>query len=121
MVEFDGFKQGLEVAFAEAFVALALNEFKEDGANSLLREDLQKQALPLSRRAVDQDFPLPELFDVVAVAGQALVDQVEIGIDGVLKGDAAGIEPVHGGEQIIRTHRNVLDASPLYLIKNSWI
>ncbi len=61
LVELDAFEQRLEIALAEAFVALALDDLEEDRADHILGEDLQQQALPLGRRAVDQDAALLEL------------------------------------------------------------
>src|SRR3546814_8638669 len=45
LVALDAFEQGLEVAFAEAFVALALDDLEEDRAERVLGEDLQQLAL----------------------------------------------------------------------------
>jgi hypothetical protein len=39
-------KQRLEIALAEAFVALALDDLEEDRADHILGEDLKQQALP---------------------------------------------------------------------------
>src|SRR3954470_23670224 len=55
LVELDRFKQRLEVAFAEAFVALALDELEKDRSKLILRKDLQQQ---IARLAVNED-PLP--------------------------------------------------------------
>src|SRR6185295_9257202 len=55
LVEFDTLEQGFEIAFAEAFVAFALDEFEKNRADSVLAEDLQQQALAFAGRAVDQD------------------------------------------------------------------
>ena len=49
------FEQGAEIAFAEALVALALDDLEEDRADHRLGEDLQQQPAALGRRAVDQD------------------------------------------------------------------
>src|SRR5271156_2012657 len=63
LVLLDRFEQGAEIALAEAFVALALDQLEEDRADHGLGEDLQQQ--PAARTgtggaAVEQD----------AVAGQ---------------------------------------------------
>src|SRR5689334_17527668 len=89
LIEFDGLEQGFEIAFAEALIALALNELEEDRADRVLAENLQQQALALARRAVDQDAALAQLLDRLAVPGQAFVDEIEIGFDGVLQFDMA--------------------------------
>src|ERR1700761_8963507 len=81
LVELQDLEQRLEIALAEAVIALALDEFEEDRPEDILREDLQQQALALGRRAIDQDAALPHFLDRFAMAGQALVDQIEIGLD----------------------------------------
>jgi hypothetical protein len=43
LVALDGLEQRLEIAFAEAFVALALDDLEEDRAECVLGEDLQQQ------------------------------------------------------------------------------
>lgn len=45
LVALDGFEQRLEVALAEAVVALALDELKKHRSHQGFREDLQQQAL----------------------------------------------------------------------------
>ena len=47
--------RALEVALAEALVALALDDLEEDRADHVLGEDLQQQALPSVGVAIDQD------------------------------------------------------------------
>src|SRR5215212_2786655 len=69
LVELDRFEQRLEVALAEAFVALALDDLEEDRADDVLREDLQQQAFALLGIAVEQDAALAQLFQVLAVTG----------------------------------------------------
>lgn len=51
-----------------------------------------------------------QLGDVLAVVGQALVDQVEIGVDGVLEHHAAGLHALDGAVDVGRAERDVLDA-----------
>ena len=50
LVALDALEQRLEVAFAEAFVALALDDLEEDRADRVLGEDLQQLALLGLRR-----------------------------------------------------------------------
>src|SRR5512139_2522562 len=85
LVELDALEQRAEVAFAEALVALALDELEEDRPDHRLREDLQQQLIgrALVGGAVDQDAQAPELFELLAMVGQTLVDQVVVGGDGV--------------------------------------
>jgi hypothetical protein len=40
LVALDGFEQGLEVAFAETFIAFALDDFKENRTDRILGENL---------------------------------------------------------------------------------
>jgi hypothetical protein len=72
LVELDALEQRLEIALAEALVALALDDLEEDRADHVLGEDLQQQALALGRRAVDQDAALLELGGGLAMALDAL-------------------------------------------------
>src|SRR5690606_31673751 len=55
LVALDRLEQRLEVALAEAFVALALDDLEEDRAEGVLAEDLQQLALLGLRVGVDQD------------------------------------------------------------------
>src|SRR5258706_7122567 len=107
LVELDRFEQRLEVAFAEALVAFALDELEEDRPELVLAEDLQQQ---LAGLAVDQDLALFQLGDVLAVPGNALVHQLVVGIDGIEQLHAARAQRVDGLEEIPRAHRDVLDA-----------
>src|SRR5258708_19697806 len=42
LIELDGFEQRLKIPFAEALVALALNDLEEDRADRILAENLQQ-------------------------------------------------------------------------------
>src|SRR5688572_26422515 len=44
LILLDTLEQRLEIPFAEAFVALALDQLEEDRADDVLREDLQQHA-----------------------------------------------------------------------------
>src|SRR6185312_1229315 len=79
LVLLDRFEQGTEVAFAEALVALALDDLEEDRADDVLREDLQQHALALLRVAVDQDAPRTQLRERFAMPGHARRDTLVIG------------------------------------------
>src|SRR5690606_23517947 len=69
LVALDAFEQGLEVAFAEAFVALALDDLEEDRAERVGGEDLQQLALLGLGIGIDQD-PVPgQAREVLAVVG----------------------------------------------------
>ena len=55
-IAFERLEQRLEVAFAEALVALALDEFEEDGSQHSAGENLQQQSLlSVLGGAVEQD------------------------------------------------------------------
>src|SRR5688572_21761761 len=107
LVELDRLEQRLEVALAEALVALPLDELEEDRAELVLREDLQQQR---ARLAVDQDLALLQLRQVFAVAGDALVHQLVVGVHGVEELHALRAHRIHGGEEIGGAERDVLDA-----------
>src|SRR5690606_26305630 len=87
LVALDRFEQGLEVALAEALVALALDDLEEDRAERVLAEDLQQLAALGLRVGVDQDRVPAQPLDVLAVVGDALVDHVEVGVRRVEEGD----------------------------------
>src|SRR5438270_11812988 len=94
LVELDTLEQRLEIAFAEALVALALDDLEEDRADYVLGEDLQQQALPLGRRAVHQDAALLELGKVLLVTLDAGRKHLVIGVGRVLERNAAGADDV---------------------------
>src|SRR5690606_22689636 len=72
-------EQRRDVALAEAFVALALDELEEHRADHQLRENLHQQPrLAAFGRAVDQDAALLELVERFAVSGQARIELLEI-------------------------------------------
>src|SRR5690606_28099418 len=113
LVQLDGVEQGLEIGLAEGLVALALDDLEEDRAKQVLGEDLQQQAVLVV--AVDQDAVLAHPLDVLAVAGDPFVDQVEIGLDGVLEVDAAGLERLDCLEDVAHAQGQVLDALAVVL------
>src|SRR5690606_15104938 len=67
LVALDALEQGLEVALAEAFVALALDDLEEDRTDRVLGEDLQQQALLRFHVGVNQDLVAREARHVLAV------------------------------------------------------
>src|SRR5271168_897859 len=71
LILFDRLEQSLEVALAEALVALALDDLEEDRPDHVLGEDLQQQPLPLTGTAVDQDAIGAQALQAFAVARQA--------------------------------------------------
>src|SRR5258706_14719058 len=80
LVALDRLEQRLEVAFAEAVVALALDELEEHRAELGLREYLQQQALPAAfGAAIEQDAARLQLAHRLAVARQPAVERLVVG------------------------------------------
>src|SRR5690348_11002245 len=94
LVELDALEQRLEIALAEALVALALDDLEKDRADHVLGEDLQQQAVAFGRSAVHQDSALLELGDVLVMPLNAFGQQLVIGVGRVLEGDAAATDDV---------------------------
>src|SRR6202000_1628894 len=110
----DRFEQGLEVAFAEPVVALALDELEEDRADRIGGKDLQ-QHLGLAAidhaLAVDQNAVLLQLRDILVMLRQAGVDPLEIGVVRWRDERQAGFaKRLDGAIDIERTAGDVLDA-----------
>src|SRR5690606_16987396 len=110
LVEFDALEQRLEIAFAEAFVALALDDLEEDRANHVLGEYLQQQALIPGRSAVDQDLQLLQPRQVLVMAGHALGHLVVIGVQRRLEGHVAAAQGADRAVDVVRAQRHMLDA-----------
>src|SRR5690348_6501958 len=113
LVELDALEQCLEIALAEALVALALDDFEEDRADHILREDLQQQPLPLRRRAVHQDAALLEFRNALLVAFDALREKLVIRVGRVLERNSAAADDVHALVDVRGAERDVLDALAL--------
>src|SRR3984957_3908708 len=82
LVLLDRLKQSAEIALAEAFVALALDEFEEDRADRIGREDLQKNlgfAAIDDALAIDEDVVVLQSPAILAMAGQSRIDVFIIG------------------------------------------
>src|SRR5690349_3349582 len=110
LVELDRFEQGAEIALAEALVAAALDDLEEDRADHGLGEDLQQQTAALGRRAVDQDAVGGEALQVLAVAGQARIDLLVVGVGHGLERHALGPERLDRAIDVVGAERDVLDA-----------
>src|SRR5580692_10053638 len=78
LVLLDRFEQSAEIALAETFVALALDQLEEDRADHGFGENLQQQ--PAARAAVDQDMVAAQPRHILAMAGQPALEHVVIGI-----------------------------------------
>src|SRR6185437_12778886 len=103
LIGFDGFEQRAEVAFAEAFIALAPNEFEKDGTNGVLSEYLEQQSLILA--AVYQNAVALHAFDIFTMALEAVVDAFVIGFGAILKGYAFRAKSFDGFVNICRAQR----------------
>src|SRR5690606_29575111 len=111
LVEFDRFEQRLEVAFAEALVALALDDLEEDRADHRPGEDLQEQAAVGA--AVEQDAVGRETGAILAVVRQARIEQLVVGVGRIEELDAGRAQLLDGGEYVAGRQGDVLDAFAL--------
>src|SRR5829696_1187190 len=110
-------EERLEVAFAEAFVALALDELEEYRPELRLREDLQEQPpLAVLDRAVDEDAALLQRTLVLAMAGQPLLQHLVIRLRRRRhQWHARRSQTIHRRRQIVGEQRDVLDALAVVL------
>src|SRR6266403_1453018 len=115
LVELHRLEQRLEVAFAEALVALPLDDLEEDRADGGLGEDLQQQ--PAARAAVEEDLPLLQLLERLAMVRQALADHLVIGVRRVEQLDARAAQLVDGGIDVAAMQRDVLNALAVILLE----
>src|SRR5262245_55495734 len=115
LVELHRLEQRLEVALAEALVALALDELEEDRPDHRLGEDLEQQASGTA--AVDEDRALPELADRLAVARQPLVEQLVVGPGRVQERDALRFHRIDGRVDVARAEGDVLNALAAVLVE----
>src|SRR6266849_10911166 len=88
LVELDRFEEGTEIALAETLVALALDDLEEDRPDHRRGEDLQQQPGSRRRRAIDQDAVAAQTLKILAMAGEARVHLLIIGVRHVHEGDA---------------------------------
>eukprot|EP01092_Planopodium_desertum_P006744 TRINITY_DN27644_c0_g2_i2.p1 TRINITY_DN27644_c0_g2~~TRINITY_DN27644_c0_g2_i2.p1 ORF type:complete len:545 (+),score=220.81 TRINITY_DN27644_c0_g2_i2:1283-2917(+) len=117
LVAFDALEQRGEVAFAEAFVALALDDLEEDRADAVLGEDLQQLALVGFRIGVDQDLVLRQAGDVLTVVGHALVDHIEVGLRRIEEIHALRAHGFHRVVDVLGEAGDVLDALALVRVQ----
>src|SRR6185436_9187966 len=89
LVLLDRFEQRAEIALPEPLVALALDDLEEDRPDHRLGEYLEQQALPLAGSAVDQNLVALEPRQILAVARQAGIDCLVIGLRHRHERDAA--------------------------------
>src|SRR6266446_836396 len=114
LVFLDRFEQRLEIAFAKAVVALALDELEEDRPDGVGGKNLQ-QHLGMAALdhafAVDQNPVTLEPCDVLAVFRQPRVDLLEIGFGRRRhEGQAVGAQALDGAVDVLGAAGDVLDA-----------
>src|SRR5215813_10371093 len=111
LIALDRFEQRLEVALAEALVALALNELEEYGPEQRLGKDLQQQPLLATLGAtVEQNAARLQLARLLAMARKPLVEHLVIRRRRrAHERHACGPQAIHACEQIIGQQRDVLD------------
>jgi hypothetical protein len=101
-----------EIAFTEAFVPLALDEFEKHRADHRFGEDLEQQpGIALLRRPIQQDAAPLQFRDRLAVARQAFLQHLVIGFR--RRGHercAARLQPVPCGDEIVAQESDMLDA-----------
>ena len=90
LIQLNTIEQRLEIAFAKAFVAFALDNLEENRPDHILSEYLQQKPLPLGRGAVNQDAAGAQRIHIFAVAGKAFINQIKITLDGFLENNATG-------------------------------
>src|SRR3989442_4019553 len=115
LVELHRLEQRLEVAFAEALVALPLDDLEEDRADGGLGEDLQQQ--PAAGAAVDEDLAPLQLPERLAVVRQALADHLVISVRRVEELHARGAQLADGRIDVAAIERDVLDALAVILLE----
>src|SRR5206468_13093833 len=98
--------------FAEALVALALDELEEHRAQQPLRKDLQKEpSLAAFGRSIEQNAARLQLSRVLSVTGEPLVEHLVIGRRRRRHQLHAGPpQTINARQQIVGEERDVLDA-----------
>src|SRR5690606_39245193 len=122
----DRFEEGAEVAFAEALVALALDELEEDRPEHRAGEDLQEHARHGAAAladlhgalAVDEDAVLLQPLHVLAVAGHARIHLLVIGGGrGGHEGQAVRPQALDAPVDVTAAAGDVLDAFALVVLE----
>src|SRR5580704_5212165 len=93
LIQLDGFEQRLKIPFAEALVALALNDFEEDRADGIFGENLQQD--PALVAAVDENSATLKLRHRFDVTLDPRIDAFVVGLRRFLEFDAAAAQGVH--------------------------
>src|ERR1700733_856141 len=115
LVEFNRFKQGLEITLAEALIPLALDDFEKYRPENIGREDLQENAI--LRRTIDQNAPALKLGQVLLVTLDTARYAVIIRVGCILEDDAAGPQAIDGAIYVIGGQGQMLNALPPVLLQ----
>src|SRR6185312_14196227 len=115
LILLDRLEERAEVALAEAFVALALDDLEEDRTDHVAGEDLQQQTLPALGVAVDQDTPAAQLLERLTVSLDARVDAFVIGVRRILEREPAAAKHVDRAIDVFGGERDVLNALAVVL------
>ena len=113
MIELDGFEECAKITLTEPLVALSLDDFEENRTDDVLGEDLQQHALAFAWIAVDQDAPFGKLDQLFAVAWDAFIDCIVVGVRRVLEFDALAAQHIDRAIDVIRAEGNVLNTLAL--------
>src|SRR5258708_225220 len=115
LIELDGFEQRLKIPFAEALVALALNDLEEDRADRILAENLQQD--PGFVVAVDEMSATLKLGHRFTVTLHPRIDTFVVGRGSFLEFDAAAAQGIHRLVDIAGTQGDVLNAFAFVLVQ----
>ena len=114
LVAFDAAEKGSKIALTKGQVILALNQLKEDWADSVMREDLEQVAFFVT---VDEDVVLLDSGVVFSDVWNAVVDGVVVLVVDVEEVHACAFHLVERIEQAFRRESDVLNARPFVLTK----
>ncbi|EGE60007.1 hypothetical protein RHECNPAF_1740012 [Rhizobium etli CNPAF512] len=121
LIRLDRLEKSAEIAFAETFVTLALDEFEEDRADDGFRENLQQDfghAAIHHAFAVDEDAVFLHALDRFTVAVHAFIGHVVIGLRRTRHEAQAVVgKPVCGPINILGADGDVLDALAAVLLQ----
>src|SRR5215469_959217 len=106
LVKLDRFEKRLEVSFAKALVALALDDLVEHRADHRFGKDLQQQSF---LAAIDEDLVARQPRQILAVPRQPFVDELVIRVRRIEECDAVPAKRLDGRINIPGRQRDMLD------------
>src|SRR6266581_7469927 len=109
LIQLDRLEQRTEVAFAESFIALALDDLEKDRADDGRRENLQ-QHFVLGRRAVEKNAVALQARNILLVSRQSRRQQVVVGGRRLLEGDLRGAQLLDRRVDVFGAESDVLNA-----------